>query len=94
MKELQNLYNGIMNDYSVRRYTGGWQDIVSKLEKRYKSIPASDIQFEKQLVVDAIKVAKGQLLKDLQCFARELDINVVTLREKQGTQKSPFGIGS
>lgn len=94
MKQLKDLYNGIMNDYSVRRYTGGWQDIVTKLEKRYKSIPTSDVQFEKRLVIDAMNVAKGQLLKDLECFARELDINVQTLNEKQGTQRSPFGIGS
>lgn len=94
MKELKNLYNGIMNDYSVRRYTGGWQDIVAKLEKRYKSIPTSDIQFETKLVVEAMNVAKGQLLKDIQCFARELDINIQTLNEKKGTQRSSFGIGS
>jgi hypothetical protein len=36
------------------------------------------------------------LRKDIECFARELSINMETLREKSncGTQRSPFGIGS
>lgn len=96
MKELKSLYNGIMNDYSIRRYSMGWQDIVTKLEKRYKKIPKTDEQFEDKLLFDALVIAKGSLRKDIECFARELSISMETLKEKsnRGTQKSPFGIGS
>jgi len=96
MKELKSLYNGIMNDYSIRRYSSGWQDIVTKLEKRYNSIPKTDEQFEHEMLIKALFVAKGSLRKDIECFAKELSINMETLREKsnRGTQRSPFGIGS
>lgn len=96
MKALKSLYNGIMNDYSIRRYSMGWQDIVLKLEKRYKNIPKTDEQFENELLFNALNVAKGSLRKDIECFARELSISMETLREKsnRGTQRSPFGIGS
>lgn len=96
MEALKSLYNGIMNDYSIRRYTMGWQDIVTKLEKRYKNIPKTDEQFENELLFNALTVAKGSLRKDIECFTRELSISMETLREKsnRGTQRSPFGIGS
>jgi hypothetical protein len=96
MKELKSLYNGIMNDHSIRRYSIGWEEIAIKIEKRYKNIPKTDEQFEDRLLLEASQVAKGSLLKDIECFARELSINVETLREKsnRGTQRSPFGIGS
>ncbi len=96
MKELKSLYNAILNDYSIRRYTTAWQDIISKLERRYKNIKKTDEQFENKLVLSAISVTKGSLKKDIECFARELSINTETLREKvnKGSQRSPFGIGS
>jgi len=96
MKELKSLYNGIINDYSIRRYSMGWQDIVTKLEKRYKNIPKTNKQFENELLFKALSVAKGSLLIDIENFSKELSINKETLREKsnRGTQKSPFGIGS
>lgn len=97
MKALKSLYNGIMNDYSIQRYSLGWESIVGKLEKRYKNIPKTDEQFENDLLCDALMVAKGSLRKDIEIFARELSINIETLREKKsniGTQRSPFGIGS
>ena len=85
MKELKSLYNGIMNDFSIRRYSAGWQDIVTKLEKRYKNIPKTDEQFEDKLLFNALTVAKGSLRKDIECFARELSITRETLREKYNT---------
>jgi len=96
MKELKSLYNGIMNDHSIRRYSSGWQDIVTKLERKYKVIPKTDEMFENEMLLNALSVAKGSLRKDIECFSLELSINVETLREKQnnGTQRSPFGIWS
>ena len=96
MKALKSLYNGIMNDYSIRRYSMGWQDVVTKLEKRYKNIPKTDEQFEEKLLFNALNIAKGSLRKDIECFARELSISMETMREKsnRGTQRSPFGISS
>lgn len=100
MKALKDLYNGIMNDHSIQRYSTGWQDIVLKLEKRYKGIPRTDIQFDNSLLHAAAKVAKGNLLRDIESFSRELQINIETLNDKYkqgnklGTQRSPFGIGS
>ena len=96
MKELKSLYNGIMNDYSIRKYSLGWETIITKLEKRYKNIPKTDEQFENKLLFNALSVSKGSLRKDIECFARELTITMETLREKSncGTQRSPFGVGS
>lgn len=82
MKELKSLYNGIMNDYSIRRYSLGWQNIIQKLERRYKSIHNTDEQFENELLFNALKVAKGSLRNDIECFAKELSINMETLRQK------------
>ena len=98
MKELKSLYNGIMNDYSIRRYTTRWEDVVQKIEKRYKNIPRTDEEFVNELLFNALNVTKGSLHEDIKCFARELSINLETLRDKykpnRGTQRSHFGIGS
>jgi hypothetical protein len=72
MEALKSLYNGIMNDYSIRIYSMGWQDIVTKLEKRYKNIPRTDETFENELLINALSVAKGSLRKDIEHFAKEL----------------------
>jgi hypothetical protein len=82
MKELKSLYNGIMNDASIRRYSVGWQEIVKKLEHRYKSIPKTNEQFTNKVLIDALSVSKGNLKKDIECFGRELSINMETLRTK------------
>lgn len=83
MNALKSLYNGIMNDYSVRRYTLGWNDITSKLEKRYKNITRTDEEFTDKLVTDALQVAKGKLHESIINFSRELNINIKTLSDKQ-----------
>jgi hypothetical protein len=95
--QLISLYNGIMNDYSIRRYSLGWEEIINKIEKKYKNIPKTNEQFENKLIYNALDVVKGSLYRDIECFGKELSINLETLREKPiniGTQRSPFGIGS
>ena len=82
MKELKELYNGIMNDYSIRKYTTGWKEITSKIEKRFPKIKPSDIQFENHLITNALLVAEGSLLKAIETFAKEMSINLETLRSK------------
>lgn len=93
---LKRLYNGIMNDYSIQRYSLGWREIVSKIEEPYRNIPRTDIQFEDVLLTNAIDLTSGSMREILIAFGRELSINVETLREKshRGTQRSPFGIRS
>lgn len=93
MKALKSLYNGILNDYSIRRYSLGWSIIVEKIERRYKSIPRTDEQFENKLIINALSVSKGSLQKDIKFFAKELELNIKTLNNK-GTPRSPFDIGS
>lgn len=84
---LNNLYNGIMNDYSIRRYSMGWSPITEKLERRYKRITRTDIQFEHRLVTEAAEVATGSLKSDIEAFGRELGISLQTLREKYQDQR-------
>jgi hypothetical protein len=83
MKELKSLYNGIRNDYSIQHYSLGWQNIVTQLERRYKHIPETNEQFENKLVINALRVTKGSLLRDIRCFSQELGINLATLHGKQ-----------
>ena len=80
MNALKSLYNGIMNDSSIRRYSLGWQNIVNKIEAKYKDIPKTNEQFEDKLILNALSVAKGSLRRDIECFSKELSINVETLR--------------
>lgn len=82
MEALKILYNGIMNDFSIRRYSIGWKQIIDKLEKRYKVIPKTNQQFENKLLINALNVANGSLKKDIEMFMRELSINIETLRLK------------
>ena len=74
MEALLKLYNGIQNDASIKRYSMGWGVILSKIERRYKTIPQTDEQFTDQLVLDAMKVTKGHLHNDIKTFAKELNI--------------------
>lgn len=86
-----------MNDHSIRRYSMGWRNIVTKLEKRYKNIRKTDEEFTDELIYNALFVTKGSLHNDIKNFARELSLNKETLREKKsnyGTQRNPFAIGS
>ena len=86
MKALIDLHNGIMNDYSIRRYTLGWENVVAAIKRRYKTIPKDDdIQFESELITKAAEVAKGRLKEDILAFGRELGISLQTLREKSIT---------
>lgn len=96
MKELKSLYNGIINDYSIQRYTLGWRDVIKKIESRYKRIPRTDEQFEQIMLPKALAKTRGSLQRDIIVFAKELELNLESKREKnnRGTQRSPFGIGS
>lgn len=95
MKEIKRLYNGILNDHSIQRYSLGWIDVIDSIEKRYKNIQRTNESFENSLISDALKVTKGKLNKQIETFARELSINIETLHStNRGTQRSPFDIGS
>lgn len=97
-KELVSLYNGIMNDYSIQRYTSGWVDVINAVDKLYKNIEPSDEQFENKLLLDALTVTKGKLHDVIETFATELALNLSSLREKEnskrGNHRSPFGMFS
>ena len=82
MEILKKLYNGIQNDYSIQRFSLGWKTIIERLDKRFKTIEKTDQLFENVLLTDAIRVAKGGLRSELEAFARELSINIETLRSK------------
>lgn len=96
MKELKSLYNGILNDYSIQRYTLGWSNVIKKIESRYKRIPRTDEQFEQVMLLKALGKTRGTLHGAIRVFAKELELTLESKREKnnRGTQRSPFGIGS
>jgi len=96
MKELKSLYNGVMNDASIQRYSLGWIPVIEGLDRRFKNIKRTDEEFTDQMIIDALAVSKGTLHENISIFSRELSINIETLNEKsnKGTQRSPFGIGS
>ncbi len=96
MKELKSLYNGIINDYSIQRYTLGWRDVVIKLESRYKRIPRTDEQLDQIMLRKAMGKTRGSLQRAIIVFAKERELTLESTREKnnRGTQRSPFGIGS
>lgn len=84
MKEqLSKIYNGIWNDFSIRRNTMGWKDVVESIERKYKSVEVDpDVQFTNQLLFDAISVAPPKIKSQLEIFAKELQINLQTIRSK------------
>jgi hypothetical protein len=84
MKVIKSLYNGIMNDYSIQKYSLGWSDIVKRIKKRYrKPIQRTDETFDNKTLQSAIKVATGNFKKQLEAFARELSINIETFHDKK-----------
>ena len=82
MKELKSLYNAILNDASIQRYSLGWKTITDAIKKRYKTIELTDEQFSDRRVKEAITVSKGNLKSAIEAFARELSINIETLAQK------------
>jgi len=97
MTQLKKLYNGIMNDASIQRYSMTWVEVVVMIKMRYKTpIIKTDEVFTNDLLLDALLVTRGKLRKLIECMINELEINNQTLSDKQrvGTQRSPFGIGS
>jgi hypothetical protein len=86
MNAIKKLYNGILNDSSIQRYSLNWKDVVTAIEKKYKGKEnirkRPDIQFTDQLLETAQKVSKGSLSMLLYKMQKELQINVQTLKEK------------
>lgn len=82
-QEIIELYNGIKNDYSINKYTLNSKDVIKEIENKYKDIPESDNQFSKTIVKNALSIVSGKLQKNIEAFARELDINIETLRNKK-----------
>ncbi len=83
--EFVKLYNGIKNDHSIQRYSMGWKDVIRALDKKFKAIAKTDDQFTNEILMDAIRAAASDmmLVKTLETFAKELDINMETLRKKK-----------
>ena len=79
---LFKLYNGIMNDASIQRYTMGWEDVTNAIKRKYKNIPEMDKQFGNSLVRDALNVTSGKLHDLIAIFGRELNINTQSLSDK------------
>ena len=87
---LAKLYNAIKNDASIQHMSLGWSTIIDSIERLHRTtIIRTDEQFTKQLLLDAIVVSKGILKHQLEAFARELDINIETLRNKPHRKVSP-----
>lgn len=78
------LYNGIKNDYSIQRYSSNWKIILDKIKTRYQSIPVTNQQFSNRLVLNCLATSNCSLHQDILTFARELEINLTTLRLKEG----------
>ena len=84
MKELLNLYNGILNDSSIQRYTLGWKSVIKSIKAKYKSIKKTDQQFEKHLIADALAIldaTDNKIRLQIEAFARELNINEAAIGE-------------
>jgi hypothetical protein len=83
MKELKILYNSILNDHSIQHYTLGYKPIIDLIEKRYKIIKRTDVEFNDMIVLNALSISKGKLKNLIECFAKELNINKHTLNDKE-----------
>lgn len=86
-----------MNDPSIQRYSMGWVEVIAMIEARYKTpIKKTTDVFTDDLLLDALLVTSGKLRNSIETMISELQINTQTLSDKQriGTQRSPFGIGS
>ena len=79
---LTKLYRAIRTDTSIQRYSLGYKGILQSIEKEYKHITYSYQSFSTSYLLNAIEVTEGKFKEDLENFARELKINIKTLREK------------
>lgn len=80
---LIRLYNAIKQDHSIRRYTLIWTDIIEAIDRRYKNgVPVISESFENSLLLEAISTSNGSMKEKLQAFARELNIGLQTLSDK------------
>jgi len=67
---LHSLYNGIMNDHSIQLYTMGWRDVASRIRKMYKHIPATDQEFQEELIINALSCTSGAMREQIEVFAK------------------------
>lgn len=80
---LSELYYSINSDSSIKRYTLGWKDVITGIEKsRIKLTPPSNVYFNNELLQRAASVASPKLKDIIETFAKELNYNIQTLREK------------
>ncbi len=85
---LNKLYNGIMNDGSIQRYTMGWKDVVAGIKKKLKKIAKTKDDFENFLVADALKACTDDKLKStILSFAKELDMNLDTFGKRNPSKR-------
>lgn len=80
-----------MNDHSIQRYSLGWEDVTSAISKMFKKkIEKSDVDFSDNLLSNAIEAVEStegyekddKILSLMKAFARELNINMETMRDK------------
>ena len=79
---LIKLYNGIQNDYSIQRYSLGWEAVLKEIKKVVKNIPETDDEFYDEILLNSIKITSGNLNTVLKQFAKELSINKDTMNSK------------
>jgi len=89
LKAVTDLYNGILNDRSIQRFTMQWKDVTTRIKKLYKGIKLDkDVQFQNSLLTRAAEQTNDQKLKDIiKTFGRELNINIETLNSKSDPRK-------
>lgn len=79
---LIDLRDAIMSDHSIRRYTLTWKDVVDAIESKYNGVETKQGYFDDAVVSKAAAVATGKLKMTIETFARELSINLETVRSK------------
>lgn len=86
---IEALYNGILNDYSIQRYSLGWKDVKECIEKLYKNLNRNEnVQFENGLLEEALIAIEyknsplhKKLKKVIVSFGKELEINLESLKK-------------
>lgn len=82
MQALFDLYNGIKNAPDLQKRTVGYTDILTNIGKQFREIPKSEIEFSPGLLLEAAIVSNGKLLTSINNFAKELKIQIDSIRER------------
>lgn len=89
MTETQiNVYNGILNDYSLRRYTTNWSDLVAEIMKQPGQMPRTNRPFLDSDLEKLIQESTGRLKDRAIELQREISINKQTLNDKWHQKKT------